>query len=462
MMEYEDIFGYCQAYDNSFPIDVNLSIDNSHISKLIENVLTSFPISQNAKSKTHDQVVEYLFMLIANFAKAYSQGECVAIPRSSCFFNAETAFSNRKLSKGTFVAVLEFLKQNGFIAEHRGYYDQESQLGRISRYWANRSLYDNFATVKTSDFYTVRDIPSVILHDQTKKEVEFSQNKISQFFSEKIFIVNSFYKYNVFQYIDKESIKYNNPYNIYTNNNKISNIETYSILGRNTEPSKELLYPRVSAVFSRKDFNCGGRLYSIAKRGIGFQSLSQEQRKTITINDEPTIELDFCGLHISMLYAIMGIQIQKDPYSGLAKELRPLYKTLLLRLLNAASIGGTVKSMIDTVRKLKNKPFLSLKDFKFLSCVEQQAPAWLVLIAELMEQHKPVRRFFGSDCGVYLQRLDGEMMLNIITKLTSDGIPSLPIHDSVIVPISAQGKAIEVMKEVYRRYMGFDCEVKAG
>ena len=73
MMDYEDLFEYCHAFDNSSIFDVNLSVDNSEVSNFIESLLPNFPINPNAKRKTLDQVVEYLFMIVANIGKAYMQ-----------------------------------------------------------------------------------------------------------------------------------------------------------------------------------------------------------------------------------------------------------------------------------------------------------------------------------------------------------------------------------------------------
>ena len=98
---------------------------------------------------------------------------------------------------------------------------------------------------------------------------------------------------------------------------------------------------------------------------------------------------------------------------------------------------------------------------KFLNAVEQFKPNWRKLIVELMDHHKPIQRYFGSDCGIFLQRLDGEMMLRILSILAQEGITALPVHDSVIVPQSAQNRATEVMQTTYRHYMGFDCIVEA-
>lgn len=457
MMDYEDLFEYCHAFDNSSIFDVNLSVDNSEVSNFIESLLPNFPINPNAKRKTLDQVVEYLFMIVANIGKAYMQGECVAIPRSSRFLNGETVFSDRRLSKGTFITVLDFLRGNGVIAEHRGYFDRECNSGQISRYWATKNLYEHFRTLRFSDFYTVKPIPSVILHDSTGKTISFVENRISQIFSGEIFCINSLCKANKFNYIsDISKSVFHNPYYKYSNPTNIPS----PILGRNDNSYREMLYPSISAVFSRGNFDCGGRLYSIVKRGIGWQNLSQEERHTITINGESTVELDFKALHISMLYAIMGIQLQEDPYTYFSSEMRPLYKTLMLRLLNAKSINGTLQSIERTLWTLQRKPFILSKEMKFLNAVEKFKPNWRRLIDELMDHHKPIQRYFGSDCGIYLQRLDGEMMLRILSTLTTEGIPALPVHDSVIVPRRTQNRAAEVMVEVYRRYMGFDCVVE--
>ena len=459
MMNYEDLFEFCHDFGSSRPIDVDLSIDNSEVSNFIETLLPNLPISSKAQAKTYEQAVEYLFMIIANVGKAFLQENCVAIPRSNSFLNGETAISKRKLSKRTFLLILNFLRDSGYIREHMGHFDRNEQCGQTSRYWATKILQYHFRTLKPSDFRALRTIKPVILHDSQGYEIDFSENKISKFFSEKIISINELYKSNTFKYINKYEYKLINSYHIYNNPNDIpyiNNNKSYPLLGTNDN-----LYPRISAIFSRSSFSCGGRLYSIPQKGIGWQGLSQEQRKTITINEEATVELDFKGLHVSMLYAIMGVQIKEDPYSGLSAELRPLYKTLMLRLLNAKSVCYTIRSMSDTVYTLKRKVLLSPRDLKLLDCIHEYKPKWSILISELMERHRVIQRYFGSDCGIFLQRLDGEMMLHILSALAQEGIPALPVHDSVIVPRHTQNRAAEVMQSVYCRYMGFDCIVEA-
>ena len=61
------------------------------------------------------------------------------------------------------------------------------------------------------------------------------------------------------------------------------------------------------------------------------------------INNEPTIEVDFQGLHVAMLHAKQGKTMTKDPYrislsnySNFSPlQLRKLTKNLILKAINA-------------------------------------------------------------------------------------------------------------------------------
>ncbi|UKI29954.1 MAG: hypothetical protein L6W00_18255 [Lentisphaeria bacterium] len=99
---YNDRFEYFCWFDDSNRFDLDLTINNLEVEKMIENMLPNLPINPKAQVKTYEQAVEYLFMIIANVGKAFLQENCVAIPRSNSFLNGETAISKRKLSKRTF------------------------------------------------------------------------------------------------------------------------------------------------------------------------------------------------------------------------------------------------------------------------------------------------------------------------------------------------------------------------
>ena len=83
-----------------------------------------------------------------------------------------------------------------------------------------------------------------------------------------------------------------------------------------------------------------GRFY-----GPWWQNLSSELRSQIFINDTPTVEIDFKAMHIQILAALEGVEVDGDPYelppgqfSGVdEKEQRDLVKLLVLTALNAKS-----------------------------------------------------------------------------------------------------------------------------
>ncbi len=88
------------------------------------------------------------------------------------------------------------------------------------------------------------------------------------------------------------------------------------------------------AIFNR-EFTLYGRLQTRGHRH--YQGFSEDDRREITINGDPVVELDYSGLHPYLLYAKEGIQFWRDPYSIIDSrpEVRPFLKIILLAMLNA-------------------------------------------------------------------------------------------------------------------------------
>jgi hypothetical protein len=71
----------------------------------------------------------------------------------------------------------------------------------------------------------------------------------------------------------------------------------------------------------------GGRFY-----GGWWQTIAEEERKAILIDGKPTVERDFTGMHVRMLYKLKtGIDYQDDPYSldGYGSECRRVLKKIM-------------------------------------------------------------------------------------------------------------------------------------
>ena len=65
----------------------------------------------------------------------------------------------------------------------------------------------------------------------------------------------------------------------------------------------------VRRIFSRGDWNCNGRFY-----GGFWQQVGSEYRKKIYINDSPTVEVDYKGLHAAILSAKKNVVYDGDRY----------------------------------------------------------------------------------------------------------------------------------------------------
>ena len=107
----------------------------------------------------------------------------------------------------------------------------------------------------------------------------------------------------------------------------------------------------VRRIFSRDDWEMNGRFY-----GGFWQQISKNFRKQIYINDNPTIEVDYKGLHAAILSARKGVVSDTDRYDlGLRiltdfdqKQQRDVVKMLVLTAINAKSPKSAFSAFRDS------------------------------------------------------------------------------------------------------------------
>ncbi|NTV13514.1 MAG: hypothetical protein HGA96_06230 [Desulfobulbaceae bacterium] len=197
-------------------------------------------------------------------------------------------------------------------------------------------------------------------------------------------------------------------------------------------------YNYLHRVFSRGDFSHGGRFY-----GAFHQRMPKQLRANITINGEPTVELDYSAHHVRMLYHLSSIDYCGDPYMALCdtKEERKMFKLATLAMVNAKSKSATVGAIRAMVADSTGISFRLAK----------AKP----IIERFQEVHAPISRYLCSDIGCALQNKDSVITDGILTRLTDDGVPCLPIHDSYIVPARHEDLLRQAMFEEYEKTMGY-------
>lgn len=184
-------------------------------------------------------------------------------------------------------------------------------------------------------------------------------------------------------------------------------------------------------VFSNDSWRQGGRFY-----GGFWQGLSKHDRSRLLIDGEETVELDFQACHVRMCYHLSGLPlpIDRDPYviPDIAPDLRSALKSLTLRLLGA---GPT--SRVHRPEALKS---WARKDYDGL-------------VRRVTDEHPTLSSWFRGGHWATLQNLDSQIADAVMVDLTAQDVPCLPVHDSFIVPLSAEKKLALAMTDAWRSVM---------
>lgn len=218
---------------------------------------------------------------------------------------------------------------------------------------------------------------------------------------------------------------------------------------KGTEVNKLVVSQRdkfVRRIFNRESFACGGRFY-----GGWWQRCPKEWRGRIFINDKPTNEIDFSGLHVVMLYAQLGIpywaEVGGDPYELPAldflyeEERRPTAKSLMLVLLNATDAKAAYSAF-------RHKAGSGTRAKKFTN--DQLAKVQ----DALAKKHPRIAHRFGADAGIELMNLDSAITERILTSFLRQGVPALSMHDSYIVPTGQENFLRYAMCQAFEEVMG--------
>lgn len=200
---------------------------------------------------------------------------------------------------------------------------------------------------------------------------------------------------------------------------------------------------QLKRIFSRSKFDLGGRMY-----GGWWQSIPKDYRIRITINYLPTIEVDYSGLHLYMLYHIEGKQPPtEDPYNiGLWKE------------------GEFTKQKRDIVKKIVNA--MINDEFGDYKPTKKQKHILGIKSAskfkrQITEFHHEISHRFNSGYGLKLQYLDSQLAVEIMTRMNKMNITVLPVHDSFIVGFQDVNPLMQTMAAAYKERFGFDINMKS-
>lgn len=215
---------------------------------------------------------------------------------------------------------------------------------------------------------------------------------------------------------------------------------SYPLLLMKSPKSRVIIRPLLRMVFN-KSLMFGGRVYDC---GDHYQNLPRLDRKRLWLHGERVAEPDFSAHHIRLAYALEEISYSesysnKDPYH-LVMNSKVIDRTIC-KVLVLVSINTNSKS--EALSAYRSKP-------------NDEAPyhAQLGNIYDaFFEKHTPIAHWFGSgkSNGSKLHKIEGEIMVRAMHTLMNYGVPSYPVHDSLIVPKSKADIATDTMRKAYHQ-----------
>ena len=219
------------------------------------------------------------------------------------------------------------------------------------------------------------------------------------------------------------------------------------------------LNSQVARIYTDEE-GVGGRLYN--QDQFGVQGLPKKVRKRITIDGEPTDELDFSAYHPCLIYNINKLEAPEAPYQiyrdqsdEMTKCVKLAFNTMLNSKDEEEAVSSTVKQLYcdspDLGRALSS--YFSQTHSAPKECATQ-------LLGDIVKSHPLVQERFYSATWRDLQNIDAQLMLLILDELRSMKIPALPIHDSLIVKQRHRDTAFETMHRIYTRFLDFHTSIK--
>ena len=345
------------------------------------------------------------------------------------------------------IEVVKELDVLGLIELHLGFNDRRiNGKGRLTRICPTEKLISYFRKANFSIFEinTHSNKETIILKDKEKdKDKDKKDPKYIEYKDTKETLrMRSFLKdYNqLLQDTHIDCCSLDRPYESRrdTKTKKIKKLVGVNQQNKFTERS-----------FARGSWSLGGRFY-----GGWWQNISRELRQDIRINGERTIEIDYSGLHITLLYALKDIsyfqEVGSDPYDIVIPQIndadkrRWLVKNLLLMAINA-------KTEKKAFSALRNKTYEN--NIK-LSGVRLTNEFLGEVLQKIKKKHIIISDDLCSDAGVKLQFTDSKITEHILKYFMDMGIAVLSVHDSYIVPERLSDHLRDAMMDAWSEVLG--------
>jgi hypothetical protein len=436
-----------KALDNAFNLDCWRMANTENIYRLIDNIFTEIvqegkvKLKKDGTPKRSAEKIKHhirIFILSLYVAHEHDPVKPIRYSRDRNKYKQSSRYNSEFLSYRHTILVSDFLNDAGYVEYHQGF--QTKYKSKQSRILTTEKLIRLFRQHELNLDMVYRDPnePIIKLKDDEKNDAEYEETEETTEMEEQLRLINELLEAQKYE-LDVDS-------------------EKSEILKKRIDFTKK----RVTRNFSRGNFNTGGRFY-----GGFWTNMPKDIRQNIKINGESIVELDYSGLHITMLYFLEG----KTPPDGDAyhldgyqtdKKFRKFVKTMTNIMINAsddenARAGIRGKRYEDS----KNNEKVEEKKFKLPPGINSFGKEDLDPVMQaIKDKHSTIQHYFCSDMGVKLQYTDSQIALQIMLHFLDKSIVVLPEHDSFIIQAQYEDELKAVMMQAFKDVMDTDYEIK--
>lgn len=408
-----------EELENSIPLNTSLFwyiVDAPDIISTVWKIVYG-----DKRYRPESKQAEHIKLLLSKLYTCHMSGyDCIGYSRDRWDYTLNDPDNVLQLSYRVTMAIIKELVDAGYIEPGPWFCDKVTKKGRSSRMRANESLIALIEDVQRPMALPLEDRISddsrfIKFKDPDKKRIPYVDDE---------FIVAW----------NRQLIDYNR-------------LLARTSLSLSCEIPERVNYDCriVTRTFNDSSFRLGGRFY-----GGWWLRIPSEYRKHILINGEPTVEIDYKGIHLFLAYLMEDINCFKhfdgDPYvvddPDLGMEWRDVTKITTLQALNASTrkkAAGSIHSDMNK-RELRKHPRYTATQ----------------LVDMCIAKHPLIRHYFGSDCGKSLQFYDSHIAAQVINHFLKLDIPILCIHDSFICQKRYANELNNVMKNVVETSYGLE------
>lgn len=414
----------------SRPLDVHVWSNHSEVNDFVNDIYSTLGTATgNERIKKKLLKVLLLDLYVAWIADPDLK---IRFSRDNSSYVAGSRYNELNIGK-KIIGIVDTLIEEGIIHQKIGFNDRVTGSSFLTRIWASDQLKEQFREARFSQFiiHPHEDREPIVLRNLDGEDVNYSDTEETRRMRTLL--------------SDYNDLLSNTHIDIY-------DLEVPVIVS-GTRARKNVVQVNqhskfVRRIFNNERWNQGGRFY-----GGWWQRCPKEYRKRIVLDGIRTAEIDYSGLHITILYAQEGINYwedtNEDPYkiTGInsldpAIDLRAAAKLLLLTALNAGNETKTFQAFRKQAgtgspeKKLTNEQLSSM-------------------LSALKLKHEPIAHKLASGAGIDLMFFDSRITEKLIERFTYHyKCPILTVHDSYVVPFGYDRILKREMQTAFEEVIG--------